>query len=317
MSLASPPSLLEPWCRLEELFWAEEIPGVEPPTVAEVHYELQPGLAERPVAFAVVDDGEVAASYAGGEPLLENLDLAFGWITVGKRWRRQGVAGLLLEAARAAHRVSGRGLLESSVRVGSAGSAFAAQAGARVTQIELCNVLDLTRLPADLDALAATVPPGYVLRTWQGACPDDLVDAYAAAHAAMNDAPRGQERQDPRWTAQRVRDAEDRQRRSGVVALTTAALHEATGAVGGYTDVLITGRPTTVVQEDTGVVRDHRGHGLGLLQKAANLMRVRELMPELATVVTWNAENNQHMLAVNDRLGFRPHSRWEEVALDL
>lgn len=293
------------------------MPGVEPASLAEARYELEPGLAHRPVAFAVVDDGEVAASYSGGEPLLEDQELAYGWLFVAKRWRRRGVATLLLDAVRAEHRAAGRRLLESSVRVGSAGSALAAHAGARVTQIELFNVLDLTRLPADLGALATSVPAGYVLRTWQGACPDDLVDAYAAAHAAMNDAPRGEEREDSRWTAQRVRDAEDRQRRSGMVALTTVAQHESTGAVGGYTDVLITGRTTTVVQEDTGVVRDHRGHRLGLLVKAANLLHVRELLPELATVVTWNAENNAHMLAVNDRLGFRPHSRWEEVALDL
>ena len=316
LSLESPPEHIAAWGRLDRLFWADELCGLEPPSPAESRMELQPGIAARPVGLLAVDNGEVVGGYVGSESLLEDTDTASGWLVVDRDHRRQGVATALLAAADRTHRSNGRKRLESSIRVASAASTFCANAGATVTQIELCNVLDINRLPEDFEELAAPAP-GYHLRSWIGDCPADLVTAYAAAHAAMNDVPRGTAvRDDMTWGVERVRDAEQRQRTYGIVAVTTAAVTD-DGDVAGYTDIVITGRPTTVIQEDTGVARAHRGHGLGLALKVTNLQQAMAMMRELRTVVTWNAETNQHMLAVNERLGFRPHSRWEEVELDL
>jgi len=316
LSASSPGEHIDAWCRLDRLFWLEELPGLEPATKAETLHELEPGIASRPVALLAIDEGEVVGGYVSSEPLMEDTDTAQGWIVVDGGHRRRGVAAALLDAARETHVANGRKKLESSVRVGSAASAFTAQAGGTITQIELCNVLELERLPSEL-ATPPSPPAGYHLRTWSGECPDDLVAAYAAAHAAMNDAPRGTaEREGKSYTAARVRDAEARERRVGITPLTTAAVTD-DGEVAAYTDIVITGRPTSVIQEDTGVVRAHRGHGLGLAVKLANLHDVRAALPALRTVITWNAETNRHMLAVNERMGFRPHSRWEEVELVL
>ena len=52
-------------------------------------------------------------------------------------------------------------------------------------------------------------------------------------------------------------------------------------------------------------------------RKVANLRRLVDEHPEIRTVVTWNAESNAHMLAINDVLGFRPHSRWEQTTTTL
>jgi hypothetical protein len=40
--------------------------------------------------------------------------------------------------------------------------------------------------------------------------------------------------------------------------------------------------------------------------KLANLRAYRERFPTARKVVTFNAEENQHMLAINEALGFRP-----------
>ncbi|NHB85368.1 hypothetical protein G7085_14080 [Tessaracoccus sp. HDW20] len=40
--------------------------------------------------------------------------------------------------------------------------------------------------------------------------------------------------------------------------------------------------------------------------KAANLIQVREAAPDATALLTWNAEENRHMLSVNEALGFRP-----------
>lgn len=50
----------------------------------------------------------------------------------------------------------------------------------------------------------------------------------------------------------------------------------------------------------------YRGHRLGMLLKVANLLQLANESPTAALVVTTNAAENQHMLAINERLGFRP-----------
>ena len=230
--------------------------------------------------------------------------------------RRRGVGTILLDATRDLLGADGRCRLHSSVPIDSPASSFAKSAGAHVAQIELCNVLDLTTVDPTALRDNASPAPSYVLASWIGACPDDLAAAFADAHTAMDDAPRGDEESEAStWTVERLRDQERCWDTLGFTTLTAAAVHEPSGEVGGYTQLLLTGRQTTAVQEDTGVVRAHRGHGLGLALKCANLLALADHSAAITTVVTWNAESNAHMLAVNEAVGFRVHSRWEEVSL--
>lgn len=318
LSPASPEEQLRAWHQLNATVQGEELTGLDPPSWAETLMELETTVAERRWALLAREGVETVGGYAGEESLLEDLDVGWGWLLVAPGHRRSGVGTRLAEAARERHLAAGRKRVESSVRVDSPAAAFAKRLGARVTQVEQCNVLRLADVPFDLDEVVAAPPAGYELRTWVDTCPADLLEAYAAAHSAMNDVPRGDdERDDWSWTPARVCAAEARHTAAGVSALTTAAVHAASGEVAGYTDLQLSGRPGTAVQEDTGVVRDHRGHGLGMLVKAANLVALRRVAPQVHTVMTWNAESNTHMLAVNHRLGFRLHSRWEQVMLEL
>ena len=56
----------------------------------------------------------------------------------------------------------------------------------------------------------------------------------------------------------------------------------------------------------TGVDPSARGRGLGKWVKAAMLLRLHELHPELVHVTTDNAGSNAAMLGINVRLGFKP-----------
>jgi hypothetical protein len=58
------------------------------------------------------------------------------------------------------------------------------------------------------------------------------------------------------------------------------------------------------VQGDTIVLREHRGHRLGMLLKLANLDHLQRLAPGHPSVTTYNAEENRHMLSVNEDVGF-------------
>ena len=64
-------------------------------------------------------------------------------------------------------------------------------------------------------------------------------------------------------------------------------------------------KPWLAEQDDTLVAAGHRGHRLGMLVKIANLRRLAEL-PRVERVTTFNAAENEHMLAINVALGFRP-----------
>ncbi len=63
--------------------------------------------------------------------------------------------------------------------------------------------------------------------------------------------------------------------------------------------------PELAYQQDTLVLREHRGHGLGATLKAANMLALRTEFPQTRTVRTWNAVENGPMIAVNEALGYR------------
>jgi len=63
------------------------------------------------------------------------------------------------------------------------------------------------------------------------------------------------------------------------------------------------GAPESVWQHDTLVMREHRGHGLGMAVKLANLAALVDSYPHARIVSTWNAVENKHMIAINDELG--------------
>lgn len=67
-------------------------------------------------------------------------------------------------------------------------------------------------------------------------------------------------------------------------------------------------------QGDTLVHGEHRGHRLGMLVKVGLHDEIARVSPETTAVITYNAEENRHMLAVNEELGFRPiacQGAWE------
>jgi GNAT superfamily N-acetyltransferase len=75
-------------------------------------------------------------------------------------------------------------------------------------------------------------------------------------------------------------------------------------------------RARAVMQWDTIVLREHRGHGLGMLMKTANLRQVQAARPGRPSIITFNAEENTPMLDVNERLGFVPiayEGAWKKV----
>jgi RimJ/RimL family protein N-acetyltransferase len=57
------------------------------------------------------------------------------------------------------------------------------------------------------------------------------------------------------------------------------------------------------------VTRPHRGHRLGLLVKVAMMDRLAEAEPQVERIVTWNNADNEHMIGINEALGYEVAGR--------
>jgi RimJ/RimL family protein N-acetyltransferase len=100
--------------------------------------------------------------------------------------------------------------------------------------------------------------------------------------------------------------------------LATAAVERATGRFVAFTDVNVPFSDHRVVSQFGTVVEpEHRGHRLGLAVKIANLINVLDAYPDAESVQTYNAEANEHMIAVNEALGFRAVERSSHWQLEL
>jgi GNAT superfamily N-acetyltransferase len=242
-------------------------------------------------------------------PELENRDRAFMFLTVHPSWRRCGTGTALLRHAAGRAAGDGRSVLGSAAFQGTAGAAFAVRAGAAPGLVEARRLLDLGKIPAGritfLREQAARAATGYSLVSWDGRIPEEYLDRYAEVENAMADAPHDAGDQPWIWDAARVREQLDIRQRQGRHIYTLAGLHDASGQLAAVTAVETDpDNPHWGHQLLTAVLREHRGHRLGLLVKTAMLDWLAAAEPAMERIVTGNAAVNQHMIAINEDLGY-------------
>jgi GNAT superfamily N-acetyltransferase len=259
--------------------------------------------------LAASESGEPVGAGLLALPQLENRGNAFADIIVAPSRRRRG-AGRLLLAQLAGHAAqAGRDLLMGYSRIGAAGTPFAEVTGGRAGMRDVRRRQDLSNeLRARLPTLRAAAEPharDYRLLCWDGRTPEDLVDSMCAVYTALGDAPHDEAFEPSTFDAARLRAEENlvvaRGRRWHSVAALTAG-----GEVAAVTQVDVdAGQPEWGWQAITAVTSEHRGHRLGLLVKVAMLELLAEREPGLRQIVTSNADQNDHMIAVNEQLGYR------------
>ena len=302
----------------------QDDPNVPPPSYRGFRGWWVHGQAGTPQQtwLARSDAGTPVGCYVLELPELENRNLAFGYATVALAARRRGVGTALVAHAAEQAELAGRTLLISRARVGGPGHAFAAAIGARPDMQDARRVLDVgpamdARLPA-LRAEAASHAAGYTLRRWTGPAPDELADQVCSLFTAMEDAPHEDSVEPERWDTARLRAAEARGIAEGNRWYQIGAMHDVSGEMAALTQVNID--PAIdgwAFQEITAVTRSHRGHRLGLHVKVAMLEWLAQEEPQVRTIVTFNAVQNQHMIAVNDALGHRVTDCFESFELEV
>ena len=184
--------------------------------------------------------------------------------------------------------------------------------GYRLEQIERASRLPLPVL--GLDKLLAEAErrsgPDYAVHYWVGPTPERWRADIAILCTRMSiDAPSaGLEEPEDVWTVERVIETDERNARMNPRTLLFAAVeHLPSGTLAGYTQLSVTPELSRAVfQWATLVLREHRGHKLGMLLKVANLAHLERVAPGHPAVITFNAEENRHMLDVNEAVGFVP-----------
>ncbi|MFE7845120.1 GNAT family N-acetyltransferase [Microbacterium sp. NPDC057407] len=306
--------------------------------------ELLPHFApseyETRLMWLIVEDGEVVGRAGIDLPLEEGSQVAFWLIELRQeRWGR-GIGSAAYELIESVAREHGRTVLQSWAEHPAAdgptlapptgfgsipkdhAARFFLRHGYSLEQVERNSAFDLTA-PFDtverLLAEARAASTEYRVVQWFAPTPPEFADGYAWMKSRMaTDAPSGDLVFDEEtWDAARVAEHDRRYTASGRTLQVTAAQHVASGELCAFNELVI-GKDRTEAshQEDTLVLKEHRGHRLGTLVKCAGLLSWRDIAPASRRVITYNAEENRPMLDINEAIGFAPiayEGAWKKV----
>lgn len=288
-------------------------------------------------------DGHIVARGIYEAPTENGSIDAWVGIEVLAAFRRRGIGSALFERLCALAKFDGRSVLQAyaihkfadggatlssptgfgSVPLNNPETQFLLKRGFTLEQVERISRLEL---PVDAASFATSLAAAkesagsdYRLVQWSGRTPDEWLSEIALLHQRMStDAPwAGMEFTEEAWDAERVHALDDTRDASPRTMLVVAAEHVPSRTLAGFTELYVppeVERP--VEQNDTLVLKDHRGHRLGMLLKLANLQYLAETHPGHPSVVTFNAEENRPMLAVNEAIGFTPvgyEGGWKKV----
>ncbi len=282
-------------------------------TVSTFVSDLRPGWDGDPAQTALIRDGRgrVTGVLEVTLPPWDNLHLGYLAVTVDPCRRRQGIGRRLFEAGLDGVREAGRTLVVAESLDRPDRVAFAKAMGLDRASEEVERAQDLVGLDRDrLEAVRAAAErraAGYEMLRLPGPTPEEMLADVVSMTGAINDAPTDDlDIEDEVYSPERIRAFESAQAARGRRIYRVVARKRESGALAGHTQVGVEGEtPGFAWQLDTSVVRAHRGHRLGLLLKIAMVQWLEEAEPQLRTILTWNAASNEHMIEVNEVLGYR------------
>ncbi len=227
---------------------------------------------------------------------------------------------MLVEAAVAAARADARRCVIAQAEAGAPGGRFLSARGFRKAL-----TLRFSRLPlaqADITALARIAErphSGYRLMSWHGTVPDGLAETFADSRRAMDDMPMDDtDHGTVTWDVDRVRAAAKAVEQRGEHLHTVVAVDVSDDSIAGFTELVVPGDGRGDGRHyGTGVLPEHRGHGLGRWMKAESIRHAHGRYPDLGGLLTDTADSNTHMRQINDSLGYTPTHTTHQYRLDL
>ncbi len=258
------------------------------------------------------DEKIVAELFLTANSGKDNPHLFSAELQILKPYRRKGYTKPLLEKVMAFAEKYKRTLLTG--RTSSFvpdGQGFAERLGATKGLEASTNQLALEELSKErlrdwLD-LANTKARDFELGFWGSRYPDADLHAIAELFNVMNTAPRDElEQEDEQTTPEELREGEAYDLARGVERRVLYVRHKPSGRLAGFTETYwYPEDPENLEQDDTGVLPEYRGNGLGKWLKAAMIQKVLAERPSVKRIRTGNADSNAPMLAINHKLGFK------------
>lgn len=270
--------------------------------------------------------GDIVAGGRLALPLRDNTRVATLGVHVAPRLRRQGIGTAVLVALEAEAQDAGRTVMKSNASwpcsagddgSGVPGREFARRHGYALALGDVQSRLQLPIPPSHLDALSAEASArfaGFSLRSWIGSVPQAVVGGWAELEAAVEtEAPVGDlDLEQATADIEEIRRSEALIARQNRRSFGTVAC-DGSGSVVAYTQLVVSGDDGNAYQWGTLVRREARGNRLGMAVKLANLRMLQEHASDVRAVYTYNAGVNEHMLAINRRLGFTPSELMGEL----
>jgi GNAT superfamily N-acetyltransferase len=236
-----------------------------------------------------------------------------GWAAAGLNWESLGdgdcFANLVVHPQHRGHGIGAALWERLDEHLGSIGAkritaggqdepgshSFASARGFRETFRVRVSRLDLTTLPPPPD-----LPEGVELRPFT-AYADDPRPVYELDNEVSKDIPLDQPLGDADWD-----EWLDRYWRHPMVDHERSLVLLVDGVPASFTLIITAGESGRAMTGMTGTLRAYRGRGLAELVKRHSLALAAEA--GLTVALTENDESNAPMLAVNNRLGYRPSS---------
>jgi len=269
--------------------------------------------------FGVRVDDKLVGS-ATYEYLAADADGCWARVNVLAEHRGQGIGSALASHVEALARADGRRKIVAffpspqapgdrieaptgfgSVPAGNPEVRFALKNGFRLEQVERGSRLTL---PV---SVAVDPPADYRLHYWINRTPPQWLEQMALLNTRMStDAPTaGLEEPEDVVTVERLLEQEAGIADGPRSYLYAAVEHVPTGVLAGFTTLSVPAETERSINQYTTIVlKEHRGHRLGMLLKVANLDHLQRVRPGHPSIITFNAEDNRYMLDVNEKVGF-------------
>lgn len=254
------------------------------------------------------EDGRLVGWARATEPRREYTDSVFVAGCVAPDRQGRGIGRTLLDAVWAG---TDRTRLRTRAWAGTPGTEVLPIWGFEASHTHAVRRLVLDEPDPGWPALrreAEAAAADYELVRRVGPTPEADLAEMVVLREAINDAPDALEFES--YPTERIAAYEQALAQRRQTQYAVLARHRGTGEPAGITLCCVDEfSPAVAHQEDTSVVRAHRGHKLGLLLKLDMIAWLREERPEVTATETWNDVTNHHMIAVNERLGMRLAAR--------
>jgi GNAT superfamily N-acetyltransferase len=272
---------------------------------------------ERQQLFAAYDGDRMVSCAVLWSFLLDNTDKAWFSLDVDVPDRRRGIGRAMLHLIEQIAKDDDRRLLLTDTKLPyddretHGYRQFATACGYDLSNYEVVRHLPLPVPDEQVQAWIDEAAPhheGYTIETFVHDVPADLVESLCVLLGQLAvDAPTGAvDFEEETMSPERFAEMLETVRAMNRSRYETVALTPDRQVVAQSTLAVPLGESTTVFQWGTFVHREHRGHKLGLATKAVNLRAVQAFRNDLTLVTTQNAETNDFMVSINERMGFRP-----------